>query len=150
MSARNSRYRILVSDREKNTRDAVAEIFSEAGYTVDAAGSGSETIERLTRQSYDLIFCDLDLPKKSGFEIVRMARALNRNARIVVTSAQGEPVNRTRMKKEGAFDLLDKPLRRATLLAAARNALRSSGMTSTSDAAVSTGTDGERKDPRPA
>jgi len=36
-------------------------------------------------------------------------------------------VNRTRMKKEGAFDFLDKPLRRATLLAAARNALRSAG-----------------------
>jgi len=65
-----------------------AEIFSDAGYKVDAAGSGSETIEMLTRQSYDLIFCDLDLPKKSGFELVRMARALNRDARIVVTSAR--------------------------------------------------------------
>ena len=150
MSVRNNRYRILVSDREKNTRDAVAEIFSDAGYKVDAAGSGSETIEMLTRQSYDLIFCDLDLPKKSGFEIVRMARALNRDARIVVTSAQGEPVNRTRMKKEGAFDFLDKPLRRATLLAAARNALRSTGMSSTSDAAVPTGSDGDRDTTMPA
>jgi len=150
MSARNSRYRILVSDREKNTRDAVTEIFRDAGYTVDSAGSGSETIEMLTRQSYDLVFCDLDLPKKSGFETVRMARALNRDARIVVTSAQGEPVNRTRMKKEGAFDFLDKPLRRATLLAAARNALRSTGLTSTSDAAVPTGTDGERLHSKPA
>ena len=150
MSSRNSRYHILVSDREKNTRDAVRDIFTEAGYSVDAAGSGSETIEMLTRQSYDLIFCDLDLPRKTGFEIVRMARALNRDARIVVTSAQGEPVNRTRMKKEGAFDFLDKPLRRATLLAAARNALRSTGMSSTSDAADPTGTDGEREHSKPA
>jgi FixJ family two-component response regulator len=54
------------------------------------------------------------------------------------------------MKKEGAFDFLDKPLRRATLLAAARNALRSTGMTSTSDSAVPTGTDGERDSTRPA
>ena len=38
----------------------------------------------------------------------------------------------------------------ATLLAAARNALRSNGMTSTSDAAVPTGTDGGRANPRPA
>ena len=149
MSTRNSRYRILVSDREKNTRDAVAEIFSDAGYSVDAAGSGSETIEMLTRQSYDLIFCDLDLPKKSGFEIVRMARALNRDARIVVTSAQGEPVNRTRIRREGAFDVLDKPLRRATLLAAARNALRGTA-TAISDAAVLAGTDGERGGTGPA
>lgn len=150
MSTRRSRYRILVYDREKNTRDAVTEIFTEAGYSVDAAVSGSETIEMLTRQNYDLIFCDLDLPKKSGFELVRMARALNRNARIVVTSAQGEPVIRSRMKKEGAFDLLDKPLRRATLLAAARNALRSTGISSDSGPAVPTGTDGEPGNPRPA
>lgn len=150
MSVRNRRYRILVSDREKNTRDAVTEIFTDAGYNVESAGSGSETIEMLTSRSYDLIFCDLDLPKKSGFEIVRMARALNRDARIVVTSAQGEPVNRSRMKKEGAFDFLDKPLRRTTLLAAARKALRSRGQSSTSDAAVPTGTDGERGHSRPA
>ncbi|HEY5999838.1 MAG TPA: response regulator [bacterium] len=145
MTTRNSRYRILVSDREKNTRDAVAEIFREAGYTVDAAGSGSETIGMLTRSSYDLVFCDLDLPKKSGFEIVRMARALNRDARIVVTSAQGEQVNRTRMKREGAFDFLDKPLRRATLLAAARAALRGTARTGTTEAAVPAGVDGERE-----
>ena len=149
MSGRNSRFRILVSDREKNTRDAVAEIFTEAGYTVDSAGSGSETIEMLTRRSYDLVFCDLDLPKKSGFEIVRMARALNRDARIVVTSAQGEPVNRTRMKREGAFDFLHKPLRRTTLLAAARAALRGTARTGTTEAAVPAGADGERE-PQPA
>jgi CheY-like chemotaxis protein len=149
MNQRNKKYRILVSDREKNTRDAVAEIFADAGYTVDSVGSGSETIERLTRQSYDLIFCDLDLPRSSGSEIVRMARALNRDARIVVTSAQGEPVNRTRARRDGAFDFLDKPLRRATLLAAARNALRSSGLSSASDA-VSSGTDGGRSNPGPA
>jgi DNA-binding response OmpR family regulator len=145
MSARNRRYRILVSDREKNTRDAVSEIFKEAGYTVDAAGSGSETIAMLTRGSYDLVFCDLDLPKKSGFEIVRMARALNRDARIVVTSAQGEPVNRTRMKREGAFDFLDKPLRRTTLLAAARAALRATARSGAPEAAVPAGADGERE-----
>jgi CheY-like chemotaxis protein len=150
MNARNKRYRILVSDREKNTRDAVAEIFTDAGYTVDSVGSGSETIEKLTRQSYDLIFCDLDLPRKSGSEIVRMARALNRDARIVVTSAQGETVNRTRMKKEGAFDFLDKPLRRATLLTAARKALRSREQGTAGDAAVPTGTDGARDHQRPA
>jgi DNA-binding response OmpR family regulator len=99
----------------------------------------------LTRGSYDLVFCDLDLPKKSGFEIVRMARALNRDARIVVTSAQGEPVNRTRMRREGAFDFLDKPLRRATLLAAARAALRGTARAGTTEAAVPAGADGERE-----
>jgi CheY-like chemotaxis protein len=148
MVGRKKKYRILVSDREKNTRDAVAEIFSQAGYTVDAAGSGSATIEMLARQAYDLIFCDLDLPRKSGLEIVRMARALNRDARIVVTSALGEQVNRARMKKEGAFEFLDKPLRRTRILAVARQALR--GAPPPPDTAGPAGPDGDRETTRPA
>jgi CheY-like chemotaxis protein len=148
MARRNSRYRILVSDREKNTRDAVTEIFTDAGYTVETAGSGSETIEMLTRQAYDLIFCDLDLPRKSGFEIVRMARALNRDARIVVTSALGEQANRSRMMSEGAFEFLDKPLRRTRILAVARQALRSA--TRHNDAAGPAGPGDDRGPDRPA
>lgn len=125
MGIKNSSYRILVSDRERNTRDAVTEIFRQAGYTVEAAGSGSETIEMLTRQAYDLIFCDLDIPKNSGLDVIRIARALNRDARIVVTSSLGEQASRTQMKQEGAFEYLDKPLRKTTLLSVARKALRS-------------------------
>ena len=64
--------------------------------------------------AYDLVFCDLDLPRTSGTEVVRMARALNRDARIVVTSASGELAQRSRIRREGAYEVLDKPLRKAT------------------------------------
>lgn len=148
MSPRKRRYRILVSDREKNTRDALTEIFSGAGYSVDAAGSGSETIEKLTRQAYDLVFCDLDLPRTSGTEIVRMARALNRDARIVVTSASGELAQRSRIRREGAYEVLDKPLRKATLLAVARRALQEAP--EPRDAVAPAGDDGGRARQRPA
>ena len=114
--------KILVADSEKNTREAVAEIFSQAGYLVSSARSGSETIDMLTRENYDLIFCDLDMPLKPGLEIIRMARALNQKAKIIVTSSSGSATIRNRLKKEGAFDYLDKPLRKAILLAAAEAA----------------------------
>ena len=124
MSADKEKAKILVSDSIKNTREAVAEIFGEAGYTVSSASSGSETIERLTRETFDLILCDIDRPRSSGLEIVRMAKALNRQARIVVVSSTTGSAHRTRIKKEGAFELLDKPLRKATLLQVARDALK--------------------------
>lgn len=124
---KHKKYRVLVSEREKNTREAVTEILSDAGYTVEQAASGSETIEMLARQAYDLILCDLDMPRRSGLEIVRMARALNTDARIVVTSSLGDPAAQERMRDEGAFEYLDKPLRKSTLLAVARRALRGRG-----------------------
>jgi len=124
MPAHRKKTKILVSDSVKNTREAVAEIFSEAGYVVSSASSGSETIEKLTRETFDLIICDIDRPRASGLEIVRMARALNQKARIVVVSSSTSASSRTRIKKEGAFELLDKPLRKATLLQVAREALQ--------------------------
>jgi CheY-like chemotaxis protein len=124
MSAQRRKAKILVSDSTKNTREAVTEIFSEAGYSVSSASSGSETIERLTRETFDLIVCDIDRPRASGLEIVRMAKALNQRARIVVVSSLSGASGRSRIKKEGAFELLDKPLRKAVLLDVAREALK--------------------------
>jgi len=113
----------------KNSREAMTEIFTDAGYAVSSASSGSETIEKLTRESFDLIFCDFDMPRRSGPEMVRMARALNQQARIIVISSSDGPSVRRRVKKEGAFALLNKPLRRASLLEAARNALEAPSST---------------------
>jgi DNA-binding NtrC family response regulator len=124
MPAQRRKARILVSDSTKNTREAVTEIFSEAGYSVSSASSGSETIERLTKETYDLIVCDIDGPRASGLEIVRMAKALNQKARIVVVSSLSGVASRSRIKKEGAFELLEKPLRKAVLLDTAREALK--------------------------
>jgi CheY-like chemotaxis protein len=123
MSVQRRRLKVLVVDRVKNSREAMTEIFTEAGYAVTSASSGSETIEKLTRDSYDLIFCDFDMPRRAGPEMVRMARALNRQAKIIVISSSDGPSVRMRVKKEGAFELLNKPLRRVSLLQVARKAL---------------------------
>jgi CheY-like chemotaxis protein len=123
MPGSRKRCKVLVADRVKNSREAMTEIFADAGYDVSSASSGSETIEKLTRESYDLIFCDFDMPRKSGHEIVRMARTLNQRAKIIVISSSDGPSVRSRVKKEGAFELLNKPLRKASLLTAARKAL---------------------------
>ena len=124
MVAGRKKLDILVTDSAKNSREAVTEIFSSAGYNVTSAASGSETIELLTRETFDLIICDIDLPRSSGLEVVRMAHALNQKAKILVVSSSGGSAMRKKLKKEGAFDLLDKPLRKVTLLDAAREALK--------------------------
>lgn len=123
MTAQKKKIKVLVSDSVKNSREAVTEIFSEAGYHVSSARSGSETIDSLTRENFDLVFCDIDMPGKSNLEIVRMARALNEAAQIIVASSASGKTSRRLIMNEGAFELLDKPLRRVTLLGVARKAL---------------------------
>ena len=124
MVAGRRKYSVLVTDSAKNSREAVTAILSSAGYVVTSAASGSETIELLTRESFDLIVCDVDFPRSSGLEVVRMAHALNQKAKILVVSSSGGSTMKKKLKKEGAFDLLDKPLRKATLLSAVEEALK--------------------------
>ena len=124
MVAGRRKYSVLVTDSAKNSREAVTEILSSAGHIVTSAASGSETIELLTRESVDIIICDVDLSRSSGLEVVRMAHALNQKAKILVVSSSGGSTMKKNMKKEGAFDLLAKPLRKATLLSAVDKALQ--------------------------
>ena len=74
-----------------------------------------------------------------------MARALNRDARIVVTSSSGELGQRSRIRREGAYEVLDKPLRKTKLLAVARRAL--SGAPQQQDAVGTAGDGGDRERP---
>lgn len=124
MVAGRRKYSVLVTDSAKNSREAVTEILSSAGHIVTSVASGSETIELLTRESFDVIVCDVDLSRSSGLEVVRMAHALNQKAKILVVSSSGGSTMKKKMKQEGAFDLLDKPLRKATLLSAVDEALQ--------------------------
>lgn len=66
--------RILVVEDEKVTQDLFARILSRQGHVTDTAFDGLEAIEKLKRNDYDLVFCDIRLPGRDGWEIFSWAR----------------------------------------------------------------------------
>ncbi len=79
--------RILVADDEEGIRELLREQLAGAGYDTDEATDGSEAIEKLDHGTYDLAILDINMPKKSGLDVLKHIR--DRQMRIGVIMLTG-------------------------------------------------------------
>ena len=66
--------RILVADDEEGIRELLREQLDAAGYVTDEATDGAEAIDKLDRETYDLAILDINMPKKSGLDVLKHIR----------------------------------------------------------------------------
>lgn len=117
--------RALVVEDEPALGAAVAEALGDAGFMVDRAADGEEGLARVTQGTYDLVICDLKMPRIDGMQFYRaMAAATPALARrvIFVTGAVAG-TEAERFLEETGCRWLAKPFRLGELLLAARDAL---------------------------
>jgi len=117
--------RVLVVEDEPALAVAVSEALADAGFVVDRAGDGEEGLTQLAQSTYDLIICDLQMPRIDGMQFYRaMAAATPALARrvIFVTGAVAG-TDAERFLDETGCRWLAKPFRLGDLLRAARDAL---------------------------
>jgi PAS domain S-box-containing protein len=117
--------RVLVVDDEAALGAAVAEALTDAGFVVARASDGEEALSAVTESVYDLVICDLKMPKIDGMQFYRaMAAATPSLARrvIFVTGAVAG-ADAARFLEETGCPWLAKPFRLGDLLRAARDAL---------------------------
>ena len=85
---------VLVVDDDEDTRDLVATIIAQAGYTVDVACSGREALARLRSEVPQLIFLDIQMPDLDGAEFreqQRRSRDWIQIPTVVMTGSMEEP-----------------------------------------------------------
>ena len=117
--------RVLVVEDEPALAAAVSEALADAGFVVERAGDGEEGLTRLAQGTFDLIVCDLKMPRIDGMQFYRaMAAATPALARrvIFVTGAVAG-TDAERFLEETGCLWLAKPFRLGDLLRAARDAL---------------------------
>ena len=117
--------RVLVVEDEPALAIAVAEALGDAGFVVDRAGDGEEGLTRLAEQSYELIVCDLKMPRIDGMQFYRaMAAAAPALARrVIFVTGDVAGTDAERFLAETGCRWLSKPFRLAELLRAARDTL---------------------------
>jgi signal transduction histidine kinase len=117
--------RVLVVEDEPALAVAVSEALSDAGFTVDRAGDGEEGLTRLTEARYDLIVCDLKMPRIDGMQFYRaMAAATPALARrVIFVTGDVAGTDAERFLEETGCRWLSKPFRLGDLLRAARDTL---------------------------
>jgi DNA-binding NtrC family response regulator len=114
---------ILIIDDEKAIRKTLAEILSFEGYKIDEAADGEEGLKRFSEKNYDLVLCDIKMPKLDGIEFLERAKMVHPDVPIIMISGHGNVDTAVEAVKKGAFDYISKPPDLTRLLITLRNAI---------------------------
>jgi two-component system nitrogen regulation response regulator NtrX len=114
---------ILIVDDEKAIRKTLSEILSYEGYKIDEAGDGEEGIRKFRDKEYDVILCDIKMPKMDGIEFLDKAKELNPDIPIIMISGHGTIETAVEAVKKGAYDFISKPPDLNRMLITIRNAM---------------------------
>ena len=114
---------ILIIDDEQAIRKTLTEILRFEGYKIDEAADGEEGLKKFSDTAYDLVLCDVKMPKMDGIEFLEKSRAINSDVPIIVISGHGNIETAVEAVKKGAFDFISKPPDLNRLLITLRNAL---------------------------
>jgi two-component system nitrogen regulation response regulator NtrX len=115
---------ILIVDDEPGVRSALGGVLRDEGYEVDAVDSGEACLERLGKQSYDIVVLDIWLPGMDGLATLARMRERQIDVQVVIISGHGNIESAVRAIKMGAFDFVEKPLSLEKTVLVVRNALR--------------------------
>jgi two-component system nitrogen regulation response regulator NtrX len=115
---------ILIVDDEPGVRSALGGVLRDEGYDVDAVDSGEACLERLGRESYDVVVLDIWLPGMDGLATLTRMRERQIDVQVVIISGHGNIESAVRAIKMGAFDFVEKPLSLEKTVLVVRNALR--------------------------
>jgi two-component system, OmpR family, response regulator PhoP len=124
---RRTDVRVLVVEDEPRLREQLAHELRRAGYTVDVAVDGAEGFYALTEFPVDLAIVDLGLPKLSGLDVIRQARAHGRRVPVLVLTARDRWQDKVEGLQAGADDYVTKPFQVEEVLARVQALLRRVG-----------------------
>ncbi len=117
--------RILIIEDEASIRRVLTKILSEENdsYQVEEAEDGLIGFEKIKNNDYDLILCDIKMPKMDGVEVLQALKKIKPEIPIVMISGHGDMETAIQTMRLGAFDYISKPPDLNRLLNTVRNAL---------------------------
>ena len=117
--------KILIIEDEAAIRRVLTKILSEesSAYLVEEAANGLEGLEKVKASDYDLILCDIKMPKMDGVEVLDAVKKIKPEIPMVMISGHGDMETAIQTMRMGAFDYISKPPDLNRLLNTVRNAL---------------------------
>ena len=119
---------ILIIDDEKAIRKTLTEILSFEGYKIEEAADGEEGLKKFREKSFELVLCDIKMPKLDGMEFLQKAGEINPDIPIIMISGHGNIETAVDAVKKGAYDYISKPPDLNRLLITIRNAMDKSSL----------------------
>jgi DNA-binding NtrC family response regulator len=114
---------ILIIDDERAIRNVLKDILGNEGYKVEEAADGEEGLKKFLAASFDVVLCDIKMPKLDGIEFLQKATEANPDVPIIMISGHGNIETAVDAVKKGAYDYIAKPPDLNRLLITIRNAM---------------------------
>ncbi len=117
--------KILIIEDEAAIRRVLSKILSEENdsYQVEEAEDGLSGVEKIKNEEYDLVLCDIKMPKMDGVEVLEAVKKIKPEIPMVMISGHGDLETAVNTMRLGAFDYISKPPDLNRLLNTVRNAL---------------------------
>ncbi len=117
--------KILIIEDEAAIRRVLVKILSEENdtYLVDEAEDGAVGLDKIKNNDYDLVLCDIKMPKMDGVEVLEEVKKIKPEIPMVMISGHGDMETAIHTMRLGAFDYISKPPDLNRLLNTVRNAL---------------------------
>jgi len=117
--------KILIIEDEASIRRVLSKILAEENdqYVVFEAADGEEGLEKIKNDDFDLVICDIKMPKKDGEEVLHEAKKIKPETPFIMISGHGDLETAVNTMRLGAFDYISKPPDLNRLLTTVRNAL---------------------------
>ena len=128
MSKKKAMPKILIIDDEAAIRSSLKEILEYEDFQVDEAENGETGVKAASSTKYDIIFCDIKMPKMDGLEALDQMVKNEVDAPIIMISGHGTVETAVEALKKGAYDFIQKPLDLNRILVTLRNATDQSAL----------------------
>ncbi len=110
--------KILIVDDEEMIRKLLRILLDKLGYEVKEAADGEQAIEELSKDVFDLLICDILMPKKDGWEVIKEAKSnsKSKNMPVILLTVKNEDTDVFKGYDLGANYYMTKPFTKAQLL----------------------------------
>ena len=114
--------KILIVDDEAAIRSALKEVLEYEGFAISEATDGESALKMVLKESFDLIFCDIKMPKLDGLDFLSELKKEEIQVPVVMITGHGTIETAVEAIKRGAYDFIQKPLDLNRVLVSTRNA----------------------------
>jgi two-component system response regulator HydG len=119
---------VLIVDDERSNLESLTRIFERESWGVAVADAGAPALEIVRRERPAVVVTDLMMPGMSGEELLRAVKALAPEIEVVVMTAHGTVETAVAAMKEGAYDFITKPFKKAAVVKSVRQALEKASL----------------------
>ena len=114
--------KVLIVDDERAIRNSLGEILGDEGYEVETAEDGAVALQKVEKEKFDVIFCDIKMPGMDGIEVLGKLTEMGIDSAVVMISGHADIDTAVECIKKGAFDFVQKPLDLNRVLITIKNA----------------------------